>query len=386
MHFGRKLSFGYNRKSNVKSFERKLRQFGATTAKNPPSAECWPAPLVYIVFISVNRVYRLRLVFLLLAVLAVWPLAACNRGRGRVKEYAYVSSPQSILRDQVAAVYNKTGVVKNGDRLQVLERDRRFVRVRTEAGIEGWIEQRNLVTQQVFDKLQQLAQQEKNTPVQGTGITRNDTNIHDEPGRDTDHLYILNSGSKISLLKRATAEKSLPGAAKTPAKGEAPPKPMEDWWLMRDAEAHVGWVLGRLIDVDVPLEIAQYAEGQRMIASFVLNTVNDGDKRVPQYLVLMSENKDGLPYDFNSIRVFTWNVRKHRYETAYRERDLNGVLPVTQAQENFDKEGTLPVFVIRVKDDGGNILERKYKLNTPIVRRVLAPGEVPVKTVRKKRK
>jgi hypothetical protein len=28
-----------------------------------------------------------------------------------------------------------------------------------------------------------------------------------------------------------------------------------------------------------------------------------------------------------------------------------------------------------VQDDSGNLAERKYKLNTPIVRRVLAPGE-----------
>ena len=33
------------------------------------------------------------------------------------------------------------------------------------------------------------------------------------------------------------------------------------------------------------------------------------------------------------------------------------------------------MFVLRVKDDSGNVSERKYKLNTPIVRRVLAPGE-----------
>jgi hypothetical protein len=67
-------------------------------------------------------------------------------------------------------------------------------------------------------------------------------------------------------------------------------------------------------------------------------------------------------------------VRKHRYETAYREHGLNGMLPVTIAQENFDKEGTLPVFVLHVQDDGKTV-ERKYKLNTPIVKRVLAPGE-----------
>jgi len=34
------------------------------------------------------------------------------------------------------------------------------------------------------------------------------------------------------------------------------------------------------------------------------------------------------------------------------------------------------VFILRVKDEAGNVSERKYKLNTPIVRRVLAPGEV----------
>ncbi len=48
---------------------------------------------------------------------------------------------------------------------------------------------------------------------------------------------------------------------------------------------------------------------------------------------------------------------------------------MTVTQENFDKEGVLPVFVLRVPDDSGKIIERKYKLNTPIVRRVLAPGE-----------
>src|SRR5207237_9012222 len=51
--------------------------------------------------------------------------------------------------------------------------------------------------------------------------------------------------------------------------------------------------------------------------------------KVAQYLVLMTEPKDGMPFDYNQARVFTWNVRKHRYETAYRERKLNGVLPVT---------------------------------------------------------
>ena len=87
-----------------------------------------------------------------------------------------------------------------------------------------------------------------------------------------------------------------------------------------------------------------------MVAVFVLDQVPDGDKNVSQYLVALTEAKDGMPFDFNQIRVFTWNVKRHRYETAYREHDLNGVFPLTVTQENFDKEGVLPVFIVRVKD------------------------------------
>jgi SH3-like domain-containing protein len=298
-------------------------------------------------------------------------LSACSRGHRRVLEIDYVSAPQITLRDQLSQVYNKVGAAKNGERVEVLERERRFARVRTQSGVEGWVEQRYLVGQQVYDAFQKLSQEEKDAPVEGTATTRNDTNLHDEPGRDTDHLYQLAQGAKVSVLKRATVEKTLPGTAARPASsGKEATPPMEDWWLVRDPEAHVGWVLGRLVDLDVPLEVAQYAEGQRITACFVLDEVNDGDKKVPQYLMLLSEAKDGLPFDYNQARVFTWNVRRHRYETAYRERNLNGVLPVSVSHEDFGKEGDLPTFTLRVKDAGGNVVERKYKMNTPIVRRV----------------
>ena len=265
-------------------------------------------------------------------------------------------------------------------------RDRRFARVRTSAGVEGWLEQRYLVTKETHDAFQKLAEQVRTDPVQATALAHNQMNIHLQSDRDAEHLYQVDQGAKLSLLKRASSVK--PGQAKAAAGKEgvgkdgaakhgqpAPAPAMEDWWLIRDEPGHVGWVLGRMLDVDIPLEIAQYAEGQRTVASFVLDQVTDGDKKVPQYLVLLTENKDGMPFDFNQIRVYTWNVRRHRYETAYRERNLNGALPVTLTHESFDKEGDLPVFVVRVKDDAGNLLERKYKLNTPIVRRVLAPGE-----------
>jgi SH3-like domain-containing protein len=316
---------------------------------------------------------------------------ACSRGRHRVLEVAYVSAPQATLRDQVAAIYNRVGNVKNGERVEIVDREKRFARVRTASGIEGWIEQRYLVDQKTFDGLQKLTQDNQNDPVQAPGVLRNETNLHITPGRESEHLYQLASGAKVAILARATAEKQVaaapvarPVTAKPGAKAPAGPA-LEDWWLVRDDQSRVGWVLARMVDVDVPLDIAQYAEGQRFVAFFVLDQVQDGDKKVPQYLCLLTEPHDGSPYDYDQLRVFTWNVRKHRYETAYREHGLNGVLPVTVSQESFDKEGTLPVFVLRVRDDAGNVMERKYKLNTPIVRRILAPGEAPSHAYKKHR-
>jgi hypothetical protein len=345
-----------------------------------------------------------RVPAVVLAAVSLLALSACNRRGHRVLEVNYVSAPQATLRDQVATIYNRVGTAKNGDRVEVLEREKRFSRVRTAGGVEGWIEQRYLVNQETYDGLQKLTRENLNDPVQAPGVLRNESNLHLTPGRETEHLYQLSAGAKVSVLKRATAEKQ-PGATPVPVKpGNAPAGKtygaktssgpvLEDWWLVRDDQNRVGWVLARMVDLDVPLEVAQYAEGQRFVAFFVLNQVQDSgnprtdtdkkatdtdkgkDKKVSQYLCAITEPHDGLPYDYDQVRVFTWNVRKHRYETAYREHGLNGVLPVTVTNENFDKEGTLPVFILRVKDDAGNVSERKYKLNTPIVRRVLAAGE-----------
>ena len=68
------------------------------------------------------------------AMTALLLLPACGRGRHRVLEVAYVSVPQAALRDQVAAIYNRVGNVKNGERVEVLDREKRFARVRTATG------------------------------------------------------------------------------------------------------------------------------------------------------------------------------------------------------------------------------------------------------------
>ncbi|MGZ4838081.1 MAG: SH3 domain-containing protein [Terriglobales bacterium] len=321
-------------------------------------------------------------------------LSGCRRGAQKKSEVAYVAAPQANLRDRVAAVYNKAGTVRNGEKVEILERGRRFLRVKTPRGEIGWIEERYLVDADVYDGFQKLASSNAALPVQAHGTTRASLNMHLTPGRETEHLFQLPEATKLQVLKRQTAEKpqtkvnpALPklekaGAKKAAEKSEVPQVPMEDWLLVRDQDRHTGWVLARMVDMDVPLEVAQYSEGKRIVAYFVLNEVADEEKKVAQYLVLLTENKDGLPWDYNQARIFTWNVKRHRYETAYRERNLVGVFPVTVGTADFGKEGVLPIFTLRVNDDG-KTLEKKYRLIGPIVRRVLSPEEEAAKAQQK---
>jgi hypothetical protein len=337
------------------------------------SVTLWRCYINFVIWVRASRrtlAIRRSLLFVFASTII---FSACGHHHGHSREAAYVSAPQAILRDQVAAVYNKMGVIKNAERVEILDRDRRYVKVRTSAGVEGWVEQRYLVTQQVYDGFQKLQQSEQNDPIQATGITRNDTNIHLTPDRNGDHLYQLSEGGHVSMLKRAAAPKLLPGEQKNKPDADSKPVDLEDWWLVRDPQGHTGWVLGRMLDVDAPLDVAQYAEGQRIVATFPLDEVKDGDKKVPEYLMLLTEPKDGMPYDFNQIRVFSWNVKRHRYETADRERGLIGELPVTVSHEDFGKEGNLPTFTIHVKDKTGALTEKKYKMNTPLVKRVPLP-------------
>jgi SH3-like domain-containing protein len=371
------------------------------------------------------------------AALLLMVAPACKRSVITKHDYMYVSAPETSLRDRVATMYNKVGTVHNGERVDVLERAKRFVRVRTDAGVEGWVEQRSLISQDIFDGFQKLKQDNTGTAIQGHGTTRAELNMHLTPSRDGEHLYQLKETEKVEILKRATTDKNAPkpppppkpnaasksqtGAKPQPppaqpagttpaattaqvptAPAKAPPSAappaktgigadkandaeppklvMEDWYLVRNSAGQVGWVLMRMIDLDVPLDIAQYAEGQRIVAYFVLNTVQetiDGQpKEEPQYLVLLNQPKDGLPFDYNQVRVFTRNRNKHRYETAYRERDMEGYLPVKTGHAVFDKEGDLPTFTIRKMMADGQIVDVTYKMNGPIVRRVLTPQEM----------
>ncbi|HWX53586.1 MAG TPA: SH3 domain-containing protein [Verrucomicrobiae bacterium] len=338
---------------------------------------------------------RSRIVLRLFFALALLLVTGCGRRDVSSKgEYVWVSAPEATLRDRVATIYNKAGIVHNGERVEVLERmpKKAFVRVRSPRGEEGWVQERFLADRRTYDLVQKLADKVRNAPVQASALCRSQANLHATPGRKTEHLYSLAENQKVDLLERQIADRngltlkesptdsSSSDEPATPADKPAPTPVPEDWWLVRDSQKRAGWVLGRLLYVEVPIEIAQYAEGQRTTAIFKLDEAEDRGKKFSEYLVLLTENKDGLSYDFDQVRVFTWNSRAHRYETAFSQHHVSGVLPVVMGREAFGDEGPLPTFTWHVKDDDSTLHEQKFKFKSPRVQRVLAPGEGPPAT------
>ncbi len=332
----------------------------------------------------------------------------------------YVTAKQTFLRDRVAAVSNRTATVENGDKLEVLEHGRRFVKVQTAKGEQGWIDEKAVATQEIFDQFEALRQQHESDPVVASAVVRDEVYMHSKPGRDTERFYRLAEGEKLKLLARATLPKPVPpgtrvakpapapvpaakGAkpAPVPAAPDVPPPPvMEDWWLVRDSKGDTGWLYSRMMDVDAPDALTRYAEGQRIVGAYILTTVNDpeaeqADKNIPIFVTVMSPYKAGLTYDFDQVRVFTWSVKKHRYETGFRDKNIEGYLPVTikMAPDPYGKSAAattpLPTFTYRVlaADAGpvipdpvtgavvpGRTILKTYRLEGNYVHRIVAPG------------
>lgn len=339
------------------------------------------------------------------AVSVLFPLTGCSHFKPHVHhEYVYVLAKQASLRDRVAVVSNRVAEVTNGQRVDVLEHGRRFLKVKTEKGEIGWIEEREVIDQKTYDGFEQMKKDHEHDPVVATGVLRDEYWLRDAPGRESNRFFLLRADDKLQLLERASVPKPeanqpvpLPvSKAGKPVKPAAPPPPaMEDYWLVRDSGGHVGWVRGRMMDEDVPDAIAGLGEGQKIVGAYVLRTVYDAEAnvpnhQVPEYVTVMAAWKDGLPYDFDQVRVFTWNVRKHRYETAYRERNIAGYLPVTVSQQTFGNQQE-PVFSFRVAANDaagldpktgmvkpGDTITESYHMEGVIVRRIGAPAAKPM--------
>jgi hypothetical protein len=355
-------------------------------------------------------------------------VSACEESHVSLGQ-AYVAPATLRLRGELSTKSNSVAEVKHGDHLEILDVQRRMVKVRTDKGVEGWVDSLQLLNPDQMAALKQRRQEEAKLPSEGSATAYEVLNIHVDPERQSPAFAQIPEGGSVTILghkvepkvsaalrppslivakapslsrkqRKEQQKRSVslrppqPPAPKPPAnwlalsaeridqetpkvtpvvvQAKTPPakapaaKPvvLEDWTLVRTKHNEIGWVLSRNLLMSVPDEVAQYAEGKQITAFFDLGQVNDAEKGV-KHNWLWTTAAHALPYDFDSWRVFLWNTRKHRYETSFRKRDLEGYFPVHV--EPPDPGSPLRTFEIIDKDDDGKMRRRTYTFDGHLV-------------------
>jgi len=321
------------------------------------------------------------------------------------------------LRRDLAPKSPISATVKHGDKLAVIEYRHRQVKVRTQQGADGWTDARQLLTPEQMDGLRGMAESASRFPSQGAATVFESLNLHTEPNRTSPSFGQIPENGKADVIghkltprvqradvanptpvkppaprKRAKAKSSQtrisppprPPAPQPPSNwlalsvpkaqpvSPAPPRPtpvvtevpMDDWSLVRTHDGKVGWVLTRPLNMAIPDEVAQYAEGHRITSYFVLGQVRDRDT-VKNNWLWTTINKGGEPYEFDSFRVFVWSLKHHRYETAYIERNIVGYYPVQVSTSNSS-----PSFSVVLEANDGRRYRKTYSFEGFRVRMV----------------
>ncbi len=344
--------------------------------------------------------------------------SGCSKGPPPARPIgeAFVGPATLNIRRDIPLQSATVTTVKHGDRLQLLQTKRRFLRIRTESGAEGWTDERQLLATSDMTALRQLATRAAKMPSQGVATTYAPLNIHTQPAVASPSFLQLKENERFDVLQSVQFQRSdaarvplippSPKKLKGPPRKEPkkspklPPPPMpkppalpadwlelskterdevaadageglpakaaprvDGWSLIRASGGQSGWVLTRLVSMAIPDEVAQYAEGKRIVSYFSLGEVQDDGQKKPIWLwATTSDSKQ--PWDFDSFRVFVWSLRHHRYETGYIERNLKGYSPLLRKEVDFTIKGQAATksggFSVCMEKKDGQRVRREY--------------------------
>ena len=280
-------------------------------------------------------------------------------------EVAYVLPSSATVVDTPAEVRLEIAQVKSSEEVQVLDHTRNWAHVRLADGKTGWLELKDLLDSETYERGQQVLRDLGKIPPQAAGHTTGEINLHLEPSRSSPELALLEPNDHVEIFgrrwaARAPRESQAPPSAETNDES-APGSPIRDAWYLVRSGARGGWVLGRFITLDVPADISVFAEGVNTVAWVVLDTVDDNGRKVPQYLV--ADRMGTQEFDFTHIRVLTWWVKNQHYVTAYVESNLNGYFPIRVLQ--FDGKPQIRLYLV---DNRGRKFQKVYGMSSTIVR------------------
>jgi hypothetical protein len=368
----------------------------------------------------------------LVAALLVWTgcrSGPAGHGHAPAIGQAFVGPATLKIHGDISLQSPTVATVKHGERLEILARRRSLIHVRTPGGVEGWTETHQLLAASDMASLQELAERASKMPSQGQASSYSDLNAHTQPSRAAPSFLQIRTGEKFDVLATIPLPRTdlpraplvFPAPKKAPkkeeSKGKVPPPPMPkpppppadwlelsgrdpdepapepeepaerppatlDYWsLVRVATGQAGWVFTRYVSMAIPDEVAQYAEGHRIVSYFSLGQLTDHDER--RTIWLWTTVASGVhDYDFDSFRVFVWSFRHHRYETSHVERNLEGYLPVLAKPAGAARQ-TDPSFSLCMVNREDRRVRREYVLSAGRIHLVSesdCPAVAPVYT------
>jgi len=280
-------------------------------------------------------------------------LTSCAPKPEPVLDQATVVAKNASLRLKNSSTSRTLRVLDTGEKVEVLERQDNWYRVRYGPDVQGCMGASTVVTNDTKAKIQQLVAASQNEESQNTAVLKQEANFRLEPGRSTSIIHRLDSGTKVEVLERVT----LPRPGRESA---------HDVWLkVRPKPNEVGWVLANALEFDIPADISQYSEEYTYAAVKTINRVQDPIAgQINWYIVCERRPSHDPNVDFEGIRVFTWNMKKHRYETAFRTKGFRGVYPLEVGQD-----GVNPTFrIYELAEDGTTKIPHEYEMYGVIVR------------------
>lgn len=281
--------------------------------------------------------------------------SSCAPEPEAVLDHATVVANHASVRQRNLSTSRTLETLDPGDRVEILERQDNWYRIRYEGRLVGWMEESTIVTNTTQNRIKEMVAQSQGLSPQNTGVLREDANFRIEPGRQTPVIRKLSAGTKVEILDRQSLPR--PGSDRF----------LDTWLKVRPSPVEIGWIIGSLLDFDVPADISQYTEGYVYTAVQKINQVQDPIAGPINWFVV-GERSPGLSstLDFDGIRVFTWNMKRHRYETAFRTRDLRGVYPLEVGQD-----GGNPTFrIFELGQDGDTKIPREFVMNGVVVREI----------------
>src|SRR5690349_3544383 len=120
-------------------------------------------------------------------------LAGCHSSppRAPVIGEAFVGPATLSLRSDIPTQSPAVVTVKHGDRLEIVQQRRSFLKVRAPNGAEGWTDQRQLLAAEDMAGLHALAKRAASMPSQGKATADAELRIHIQPATKSPSLLVL---------------------------------------------------------------------------------------------------------------------------------------------------------------------------------------------------